>query len=709
MTKKFFSLICMALIASACGTKSNQNATSLEGNPFVAPSTLEFGAPDFTKIENKHYLPAFEEGIRLHKEELDAIINNEEPATFENTILALERSGSMLARTSSVFFAIASADKTDEIRDIETKVIPMLTQWSNEMSLNDQLFVRIKTVYDTQRDSLSGEDLRLLDEVYKKFVLQGAELDAEKKAELKTINSKIAELQQQFGNTVTDATIAAGVWVDSEEELAGLSEGQKNQCKQDAINAGGKAPYYIVITNTTQQAILSSLDNRSLRERVYNASIHRCDETTEANTYGTIVELAKLRAQKAALLGYPNYAAYSVADAMARTPENIYSFLNLLIDEYLPKAEKETAEIEAYAQKTQGTDFKLQPYDRFYYSDKMKQEVFNFSDDQVRPYFNLDSVLINGVFYSAEKVYGITFTKRTDLPVYHPDVEVYNVNDANGEVIGLFYLDMFRRPTKQGGAWMDAFQEQSHFLGQKPIIYNVCNVAKPAEGEPCLLSWDEIVTLFHEFGHGLHGLLSNCKYKTLAGTSVSRDFVELPSQFTEYWASQSDVFDNYAKHYQTGEPMPKELKENMLKSVMFHAAYALGENLASTSSDLGWHMLTADQVPSAADAPAFQTTLLEQMRLLNPQIPPRYNPTYFRHVWGGGYAAGYYSYLWSEVLAVNVGDVFTKAGGINRELGDKLRATILSSGNTRPLEQIFTEFTGLQQPDAKGFLKARGL
>lgn len=697
----------MALLTASCGSKKTD--TGLEGNPFLTPSTLEFGAPNFQEIKSEHYLPAIKEGIRLEREEIEQIISSEEAPTFENTILALEKAGSVLRRASSIFFAIAGADKTAEIRDIEAEAMPILTDWSNEKSLNEDLFKRIKAVYDNEKDTLEGEDLKLLTEVYNSFVREGAELDAEKKEELKKINSRLADLQQEFGNKVTDATVAAGIWVDTEEELEGLTQGQINQCKKDAESAGAKAPYYIVITNTTQQSILASLENRALRERIYNASIHRTDETSSNNTYGIIVEIAKLRAQKAALLGYPNYATYSVSNAMAKDPENIYAFLRGLIAEYLPKSAKETAEIEAYARQTQGSDFELQPYDRFFYSAKMKAEQFNITDEQVRPYFNMDSVLIKGVFYAAEKVYGLTFTERHDLPVYHPDVKVYNVHDTDGHIMALFYVDMFRRPTKQGGAWMGAFQKQSYFLDAMPIIYNVCNIAKPADGEPCLINWDETTTMFHEFGHALHGIVSACKYNTLSGTAVARDFVELPSQFYEYWASQPEIFDNYAKHYETNEPMPTELKENMLKSVNFHAAYALGENLASTSSDLGWHMLSADQVPSAEDAPLFQENLLRELNLLNPQIPPRYNPTYFRHVWGGGYAAGYYSYLWSEVLAVNVGDVFTRGGGVNRELGQAYRDKIISRGNTLPLEQMFTDFTGLAQPDAKPLLKARGL
>ena len=602
------------------------------------------------------------------------------------------------------------ADKTPELGKIEEKVQPMLTDLGNEISFNKPLFERIRQVYDKQYDSLTGEDQKLLEETYKNFVRRGALLPDDKMARMKEINLRISELQQQWGNLLPDATNDAVVWVDKKEDLAGLSEADIAQCAKDAESRGGKAPYAIVIVNTTQQAPLASLDNRELRKKVYEASIHRADGTNpKYNTFPIVCEIAKLRAEQAAIMGYPNYAAYSLEKAMAKTPDNVYAFLKNLIQQYAPKADAETKAIEAFAQKTEGKDFQLQPYDRFYYSAKMKKAMLDISDDEVKPYFNVDSVLINGVFYAANRVYGLTFKERTDIPTYHPDMRVFEVFDKDGQSMALFYGDYYRRPSKRGGAWMDAFQEQSRHWNQKPIIFNVCNNAKAPEGKPSLLTWDEVTTMFHEFGHALHGMLSNCEYTSLAGTSVARDFVEMPSQFNESFASIPEVFDHYARHYETGEAMPAELKERMLKSINFQTAYALGENLAATCLDLAWHMLSADAIPTADKAADFETEALRQIGLLNTQIPPRYSTSYFNHVWGGGYAAGYYSYLWTEVLAVNIADVFAKRGALKPETGQDFRDKILSRGNTGDLMQMFTDFTGMQQPDASSLLKARGL
>ena len=654
-------------------------------NPLLTESELSFGAMDFNKIETADYLPAFEAAIQQKRENIQKIVDCPDSATFENTILPLEDSGKLLTRVSSVFFALVEADKTPELGKIEEKVQPMLTDLGNEISFNKPLFERIRQVYDKQYDSLTGEDQKLLEETYKNFVRRGALLPDDKMARMKEINLRISELQQQWGNLLPDATNDAVVWVDKKEDLAGLSEADIAQCAKDAESRGGKAPYAIVIVNTTQQAPLASLDNRELRKKVYEASIHR------------------------AIMGYPNYAAYSLEKAMAKTPDNVYAFLKNLIQQYAPKADAETKAIEAFAQKTEGKDFQLQPYDRFYYSAKMKKAMLDISDDEVKPYFNVDSVLINGVFYAANRVYGLTFKERTDIPTYHPDMRVFEVFDKDGQSMALFYGDYYRRPSKRGGAWMDAFQEQSRHWNQKPIIFNVCNNAKAPEGKPSLLTWDEVTTMFHEFGHALHGMLSNCEYTSLAGTSVARDFVEMPSQFNESFASIPEVFDHYARHYETGEAMPAELKERMLKSINFQTAYALGENLAATCLDLAWHMLSADAIPTADKAADFETEALRQIGLLNTQIPPRYSTSYFNHVWGGGYAAGYYSYLWTEVLAVNIADVFAKRGALKPETGQDFRDKILSRGNTGDLMQMFTDFTGMQQPDASSLLKARGL
>ena len=679
-------------------------------NPLLTESELSFGAMDFNKIETADYLPAFEAAIQQKRENIQKIVDCPDSATFENTILPLEDSGKLLTRVSSVFFALVEADKTPELGEIEEKVQPMLTDLGNEISFNKPLFERIRQVYDKQYDSLTGEDQKLLEETYKNFVRRGALLPDDKMARMKEINLRISELQQQWGNLLPDATNDAVVWVDKKEDLAGLSEADIAQCAKDAESRGGKAPYAIVIVNTTQQAPLASLDNRELRKKVYEASIHRADGTNpKYNTFPIVCEIAKLRAEQAAIMGYPNYAAYSLEKAMAKTPDNVYAFLKNLIQQYAPKADAETKAIEAFARKTEGKDFQLQPYDRFYYSAKMKKAMLDISDDEVKPYFNVDSVLINGVFYAANRVYGLTFKERTDIPTYHPDMRVFEVFDKDGQSMALFYGDYYRRPSKRGGAWMDAFQEQSRHWNQKPIIFNVCNNAKAPEGKPSLLTWDEVTTMFHEFGHALHGMLSNCEYTSLAGTSVARDFVEMPSQFNESFASIPEVFDHYARHYETGEAMPAELKERMLKSINFQTAYALGENLAATCLDLAWHMLSADAIPTADKAADFETEALRQIGLLNTQIPPRYSTSYFNHVWGGGYAAGYYSYLWTEVLAVNIADVFAKRGALKPETGQDFRDKILSRGNTGDLMQMFTDFTGMQQPDASSLLKARGL
>ena len=678
-------------------------------NPLLVESELPFGAPDFSKIQVTDYMPAFLKAMEQTREAIKQITENEDSATFENTILAYENSGRLLDRISRVFFALTEADKTDEISEIEKTVQPLLTELDNEISFNKPLFERIKQVYDAEHDSLQGEDQKLLEEIYKDFVRKGALLSDDKMARMKEINLRISELQQQWGDSLQAATNDALVWVDKEEDLAGLSEADIAQCKKDAESRGGKAPFAVVIVNTTQQPLLASLDNRDLRKRVYEASIHRADGTNKHNIFAIATEIAKLRAEQAELMGYENYASYSLENTMAKTTDNVYAFLKNLISQYRPKADAETKAIEAYAQKTAGADFKLEPYDRFYYSAKMKKELLNISEDEVKPYFTVDSVLQNGVFYAANRVYGLTFKERTDIPTYHPDMKAFEVIDKDGKTLGLFYTDYYRRPTKRGGAWMDGFQKQSRQWNQLPIIFNVCNSAKAPEGQPSLITWDEVTTMFHEFGHALHGLLSNCQYNRLSGTSVARDFVEMPSQFNESFASIPEIFDHYARHCKTGEPMPADLKERMLKSINFQSAYAMGENLAATCLDLAWHMLPSKDIPTAEQAAQFETEALRQIGLLDAQIPPRYRTSYFNHVFGGGYAAGYYSYLWTEVLAVNIADVFAKRGSLKPETGQDLRDKILSRGNTGDLMQMFTDFTGMAQPDASSLLKARGL
>ena len=688
-------------------------------NPLLADSTVPFGAPDFSKIEYADYMPAFETAMQQQRDNIQKIIDCKDSATFENTILAFEESGRLLERVSRTFFALVDADKTPEIGEIEKEVQPKLTDLENEIMFNKQLFERIRQVYDHQHDALQGEDQKLLEEIYKEFVRKGALLPDDKMERMKQINKRISDLQTQWGEILPNATNEAVVWVDKKEDLAGLTEADIEQCKKDTESRGGKAPYAIVIVNTTQQALLASLDNRDLRKKVYEASIHRADGWKykkdglnfegKYNTFPIVCEIAKLRAEQAEIMGYPNYASYSLEKTMAKTPDAVYAFLKNLISQYAPKADAETKAIEDFARKSQGADFQLQPYDRFYYSAKMKKQLLDVSDDEVKPYFNVDSVLLNGVFYAANRAYGLTFKERKDIPLYHPDMQAFEVVDKDGKSLALFCCDYYRRPTKRGGAWMDGFQKQSRQWNQLPIIFNVCNNAKAPEGKPSLLTWDEVTTMFHEFGHALHGILSNCQYNRLSGTSVARDFVEMPSQFNESFASIPEVFDHYARHCDTGAAMPADLKERMLKSINFQTAYALGENLAATCVDLAWHMLSSKDIPTPDKAMEFETEALRQVGLLNAQIPPRYHTSYFNHVWGGGYAAGYYSYLWTEVLAVNIADVFAQRGALKPETGQAMRDKILSRGNTGDLMQMFTDFTGMQQPDASSLLRARGL
>ena len=708
--KTFLTLGLAATLLQMPTSSFAQNAGGKRQNPLLVKSSLPFGAPDFSKIQESDYLPAFEAGIKEQRANIQKIISNKKKPTFQNTILAYENSGMLLDRVSNVFFGLTSAHKTPGIAEAQKKVMPLLTDLDNEISFNQKLFERIKYVYDHEYSKLKGEDKRLTEVIYKGFVRSGALLSPEKMERMKQINTRISDLQEQFGNLLPAATNNAVVWVNSKEELAGLSDADIAQCKKDAESLGNKAPYCIVIVNTTQQAILTNLQNRELRRKVYMASIHRADGTdSKFNTFPIVTEIAKLRAEKGQLMGYSTYADYSLEKTMAKNAKNVNNFLQSLIKEYAPKADAETREIEAYAQKSEGKDFKLQPYDRFYYSAKMKKEMLNISDDEIKPYFNVDSVQINGVFYAAHRVYGLNFKQRKDIPTYHPDMKVFEVSDKSGKPIALFYSDYFRRPTKRGGAWMSAFAKQSDKWGQLPIIYNVCNNAKAPEGQPTLITWDEVCTMFHEFGHALHGMLSKCGYNTLSGTAVARDFVEMPSQFNESFASIPEIFDHYARHTETGAAMPADLKERMLKSISFQPAYALGENLAATCLDLAWHELTPDEIPSPYMAGAFEKEALNNVGLLNPQIPPRYSTTYFNHVWGGGYAAGYYSYLWTEVLAVNVADYFAKHGALDPAIGQAFRDKVLSRGNTKDQMEMFTDFTGMKEPDASGFLKARGL
>lgn len=704
MKKLIVMLSTVGLLSACAGGSSSEGSGS--ANPLLTGSTLELEAPDFSKIKPEHFRPAFEEGMRQQLAEIDSIVGNAEAPTFENTLVALQRTGQLLTRTSRTFYGLAGAESNDDIRQIEKEVAPLLSAHSDAISLNEGLFERIKAVYNSEH-GLTGEDLRLLTVVYDNFVRQGANLNETDKTRLKAINGQLASLANEFGNRVKDATTAAGILVDSEEELAGLSAESLAQAKADADKAGHSGKYLLNITNTTRSAYLNELDNRELRRRLLEASLNRSEQGDDNDTRQIVKDITRLRAEKAALLGYRDYASWSLTRQMAQTPNNVYSFIGRLVEAYLPKAKADKAELEAFAKQTAGADFKLEAWDWDYYAEKLRKAKYDLDENDIKPYFALDSVVKNGMFYMAKELYGISFEERHDLPVYAEGVKVYDVLDKDGSKIAIFYTDYYRRPGKRGGAWMSSWVNQSHLLGKKPVVYNVCNYAPPVDGQPTLLNMDEVTTLFHEFGHGLHGLFANQKYAMLSGTSVSRDFVEMPSQFHEHWATYPAVLANYAKHYKTGEAMPAELVKKMQNAANFNQAYQLGESLASVIIDMAWHSI--DSKTEVTDVAKFETEALAKMGMNDAQIPPRYRSTYFRHSMGGGYSAGYYAYLWAEVLDNNTYDYFLANGGLTPENGQRLRDVILSRGNSVELNQIFTEMTGLKEPNIQSLMKSRGL
>ncbi|MDY5857681.1 MAG: M3 family metallopeptidase [Porphyromonas sp.] len=702
--KKIILSLGLASMVAACG--AGGGTTSLDSNPLIQESKLEFGAPDFAAIKPEHFMPAFEEGMKRHLAEIDSIANNPEAPTFENTLVAMQRAGQLLDRTSQIFFGLAGAHATDSIRAIEEQIAPMLAAHTDAINLNEKLFARIKTVHEQQMSSLKGEDARLLKIVYDGFVRNGANLAPEQKEQLKKINGELANLENQFNNLVKDGTAAAAIHVTSKDSLAGLSPESLAQAEADA-KAAGKEGYLLTIQNTTKQALLSELDNRDMRRRLLEASMTRNERGDKYDTQQVVKDITRLRAEKAKLLGEPTFAAWGLRNQMAEKPENVQGFVQNLVSAYLPKAKADAKELEDFAKQTEGPDFRLESYDWEYYAEKVRKAKYDLNENDIKPYFALDSVVKNGLFFMAKKLYGVDFVERTDLPVYAEGVKVYDVLDKDGSKMAIFYTDYYRRPTKSGGAWMSNWVEQSHLLGRRPVVYNVCNYAPPVNGQPTLLNMDETITLFHEFGHGLHGLFANQQYQTLSGTNVSRDFVEMPSQFHEHWATDPAVLGNYAKHYKTGEAMPQALIDKMNAAAKFNQAYAMGENLAAVIVDLSWHMRQAgDEVQSVPD---FERQALNSYGMLNSQIPPRYKSSYFRHSMGGGYSAGYYAYLWAEVLDNNTYDWFKANGGLTAENGQRLRDIILGRGNSTDLNVVFKEMTGLDKPNVQSLMKARGL
>lgn len=685
---------------TACQTNS------LQDNPLLTESTLDYQAPDFSKIRPEHFVPAIKEGIRLQLAEIDSITSNTAAPTFENTVLAYEKSGRVLARATSILSGLVGADGTEELQKIDEETTPLLSDHQDALLLNEKLFARIKAVYEA-RQSLQGEDLRLTELLYEQFVHEGALLSDADKATLKKLNSEIAVLQTKFTNQVNAGTKEAAVLVDKVEELDGLSQEAVTRAAEAATAAGHKGKYLLEQTNTSRPGYLAELNNRDVRRRVLEASLARCSSGDSTNTHTTITRLASLRAEKAKILGFPNFASWALKDQMAGRPEAVERLIQQLTPACRTKVAADVAELEAFAQRTEGKDFKLAAWDLDYYAERLKKAKYDLNEADLKPYLVLDSVLKNGVFYAANQLYGLTFKPRPDIPVYADGVQVYEVFDQDNTPMALFYTDYFRRPTKTGGAWMSNFVQQSTLFGTKPVIYNVCNFQAPAKGEPAFLTSDDVETLFHEFGHALHGLFASQKYETLSGTNTPRDFVEMPSQFNEHWMTDSLVLRHYARHYKTGEAMPQELIDKLKATATYGQSYSLAENLAAVAIDMAWGMLPAGE--TVKDVDAFERDVLTRAGLDFALVPPRYRSAYYLHVFAGAYASGYYSYLWTEVLDHNIYDWFASHGGLTRQNGQRFRDEVLSRGNTAPVGTFFTTFTGLQEPDMSSLLRFRGL
>lgn len=708
-----FSLFFITLgLLSSCGSdgessNTKENKNNLMGNPFAEESTLDFQVPDFDKIKNEHFRPALEEGMRIQLEEIEAIANNEEAPTFENTLVALEKTGAVLKRTSRVFYLLAGAETNDEIREIQQEMAPKFAALSDAIYLNTNLFNRVKAIKeDLPNLNLDLESERLVTYYYDQFVSAGAELSESDKELLKSYNEELASLTTKFSNLSMEAMKGGAFITDNVDDLEGLSEAGIATAAEAAKAAGHEGKWLIPLMNTTQQPVLSSLKNAEIRKTILNNSFERAQKGDENDTRELIVKIAQLRAKRANLLGFESYAHWNLNNQMAKNPENVDNFFAQLVPAAVKRVKEEENELLAFVQKDNPNATKVNPSDWNYYAEQLRRAKYDLDEEEIKPYLELNNVLENGVFYAVNKLYGLTFSKRTDLPVYHEDVIVYDVFDHDGSQIGIFYSDNFARPTKRGGAWMSNLVGQSHLLGTLPVIYNVCNFTKPAEGQPALLTWDDVTTLFHEFGHSLHGFFADQKYPSLSGTNVPRDFVELPSQFHEHWALEPSVFANYAKHYETNEPMPADLVEKIKNSTTFNQGYRLAELLAAAQLDLEWHKI--DGNTEIEDALTFEKEALERTGLLLEAVPPRYKSTYFNHVFGGGYGAGYYSYIWTEMLDNDAFAWFEANGGMTRENGDRFRKMILSIGNTVDLEQAFIDFIG-REPSIEPMLKARGI
>jgi peptidyl-dipeptidase Dcp len=681
-------------------------------NPFMQPSTLPFELPPFDRIRDSDYLPAFHAGMREQLREVARIAHNPQPATFDNTIVALERAGRLLDRVDTAFGRLNACNTNPQMQEIDTEMAPKLTAQQDAIHLDPALWARVDALYEKRAGlHLDPESLQLLTRYHTEFVRAGARLTATEQTRLRALNTEISSLTTRFKHNVLKATAAGAVAVDDLTDLDGLAEGQIGAAAQAAAARGLTGKWLITLQNTTNQPLLAQLTNRALRERIYRASIGRAVGGATDNT-AVIAQLVKLRAERAALLGYANHAAYQLEDESAGTPAAVRDMISQVAPAALARARAEAADIQklidAQARVSGTPSFPLQPWDWSFYAQQVRKARYDFDQARVAPYFELDHVLLDGVFYAAHELYGLSFKERHDLPVYQPDVRVFEVFDADGQPLALFLADYFARDNKQGGAWMAAYVTQSQVLHHKPVVANHLNVPKPQAGQPVLLTFDEVTTMFHEFGHALHGMLSNVRYPTLSGTAVPRDFVEYPSQYNEMWAREPSVVAHYARHYQSGEPMPPALLEKVLAAQKFNQGYATTEYLAAALLDQAWHQISASQAPSAAEVPAFERAALKDSGLDYASVPPRYHSTYFSHIFESGYSAGYYAYLWSEVLARDTGQWFHTHGGLTRANGDYLRTQVLSRGRSEEPQVLFRNFYG-RAPEIAPLLEYRGL
>ena len=698
------------IVLFSCGNKYDhpgQDKTMMSpNNPFAKPSALPFQTVDFNVITDSDFKPAIEEGIKQQLAEIKAIAENPDAPTFENTFVAIEKSGDLLRRVKGVFGLLSAANTNTVLQTLSEEIAPDLSAASDALFLNTQLFNRVKAIY-RQRDrlKLEPESHRLVEYYYQKFMLAGADLSDQAKKTLKQLNSEEASLEARFTNQLIAVQRAGALVVSDKAEIAGLSDAQMDAAAAVAVSNAQPDKWMITLQNTTQQSLLQSLSVRATRQKLFQAAWGRAEKNDSNDTRNTISRLAMVRAQKAKLIGFPNYAALALVDQMAIAPETVEQFLAGLVPAATSKATLEAADIQQVIDAQKG-GFDVKPYDWDFYAGQVREAQFSLDENQVKPYFELNGVLENGVFYAANQLYGLTFNERKDLPVYHKDVRVFEVFDKDGTSIALFYCDYFLRENKNGGAWMGNLVDQSKLLHTKPVIYNIANFTKPAEGQPALISFEDVTTMFHEFGHALHGIFADQQYPSLSGAQTARDFVEFPSQFNEHWALDSLVLRNYAKHYQTGEYMPQALVNKIKKAALFNQGYKLTEILAATDLDIQWHSLSADESLQSPDE--FEMQALQNARLDLPQVPPRYRSSYFRHIWSSGYAAKYYAYLWSEMLDVDAFAWFNAHGGLTRENGQWFRDMILSRGNTEDLAILYRNFRG-SDPDTQWILKDRGL